>query len=57
MSRVIQEHVKKPLAEMILFGELEGGGHAEIDLVDDKVVIRAKPLDPKLRKQIEEVDA
>ena len=32
MERVIQEHVKKPLAEEILFGRLENGG---------KVIIRA----------------
>jgi len=57
MSRVIQEHVKKPLAEMILFGELEGGGHAEIDFVDGQVVLRAKPLEPKIRELSEDVDA
>ena len=42
MGRVIQEHVKKPLADLILFGELAGGGHAEVDYVDGKVVVRAK---------------
>ncbi|TNE91686.1 MAG: ATP-dependent Clp protease ATP-binding subunit ClpA [Deltaproteobacteria bacterium] len=41
MGRVIQEHVKKPLAEEILFGSLKEGGRAEIDLVEDKVVIRS----------------
>lgn len=34
MQRLIQEHIKKPLAEMILFGELaENGG--EVDIVVD----------------------
>jgi hypothetical protein len=27
MARVIQEHIKKPLAEEVLFGRLKSGGH------------------------------
>ncbi len=27
MARVIKEHIKKPMAEELLFGKLEGGGH------------------------------
>ena len=27
MARVIQEHIKKPLADEVLFGKLKGGGH------------------------------
>ena len=30
MARVIKEHIKKPLAEELLFGALEGGGHVLI---------------------------
>ena len=30
MARIIQEHIKRPLAEELLFGQLEGGGHAQI---------------------------
>jgi ATP-dependent Clp protease ATP-binding subunit ClpA len=30
MARVIQEHVKRPLAEELLFGKLAGGGQARI---------------------------
>jgi ATP-dependent Clp protease ATP-binding subunit ClpA len=41
MARVVQEHVKKPLAEEILFGALADGGTAEVDYVDGKVVVRA----------------
>jgi len=44
MGRVIQEHVKKALADLILFGELSEGGHAEVDYADKKVVIHARPL-------------
>ena len=32
MSRVIQEKIKKPLAEEILFGKLQGGGVARISV-------------------------
>ena len=37
MGRFIQEHVKKPLAEELLFGKLEKGGHVVIDLKDGKL--------------------
>jgi ATP-dependent Clp protease ATP-binding subunit ClpA len=32
MARVIQEHIKRPLAEELLFGRLEKGGHAFVDV-------------------------
>jgi ATP-dependent Clp protease ATP-binding subunit ClpA len=36
MKRLIQEQLKKPLAEMILFGELaEEGGSVDITVGDD----------------------
>lgn len=36
MQRLIQEKIKKPLAEMILFGDLaEGGGEVDIRVSDD----------------------
>ena len=34
MSRVIQENIKKPLAEEILFGRLMNGGIVRIDVAD-----------------------
>jgi len=40
MSRVIQEHLKKPLADELLFGKLAHGGRVEADLADRKVVFR-----------------
>jgi ATP-dependent Clp protease ATP-binding subunit ClpA len=40
MARVIQEHIKKPLAEMVLFGHLaESGGVVEITVEDGKLVL------------------
>ncbi|MDP6436832.1 MAG: ATP-dependent Clp protease ATP-binding subunit ClpA [Gammaproteobacteria bacterium] len=35
MARVIQEKIKRPLAEQLLFGELVDGGHVTIVLDDD----------------------
>ncbi|EED34992.1 ATP-dependent Clp protease ATP-binding subunit ClpA [Luminiphilus syltensis NOR5-1B] len=36
MARVIQEHIKKPLADMVLFGELSKGGSAVVSMKDDR---------------------
>jgi len=40
MSRVVQEHLKKGLADEILFGRLKHGGQVEADLVNDAVFFR-----------------
>lgn len=37
LGRVIQEHIKKPLAEELLFGKLTKGGVAKISLKDGKL--------------------
>ena len=34
MARVIQEHIKKPLAEELLFGRLSHGGRVRVSVVD-----------------------
>ena len=34
LGRVVQEHVKKPLAEELLFGRLTDGGTAKVDVKD-----------------------
>jgi ATP-dependent Clp protease ATP-binding subunit ClpA len=39
MERVIQEHIKKPLADAILFGELSQGGRVEVTADGDGLVI------------------
>jgi ATP-dependent Clp protease ATP-binding subunit ClpA len=51
MARVIQESIKRPLAEELLFGRLVGGGHAFVSLGDDdklKVDVRADSEQPLL---------
>jgi ATP-dependent Clp protease ATP-binding subunit ClpA len=37
LGRVIQDEVKRPLTDELLFGKLAGGGKVRIDAVDDKV--------------------
>ena len=41
LSRVVQEHIKKPLAELMLFGDLVNGGLAKIDLKGDALTVKA----------------
>jgi len=47
LARVVQEHIKKPLADMLLFGELTGGGLAFVDVEDGKLVVRGKAPVPR----------
>ena len=52
MARVIQEQIKKPLAEMVLFGELaENGGtlYVTVDEQQDALLLKAEAR-PKTRK-------
>ncbi len=45
MARVIQEHIKRPLAEELLFGSLEDGGHVKITVGDDgELELIAEPV-------------
>ncbi|MFN3265941.1 MAG: ATP-dependent Clp protease ATP-binding subunit ClpA [Deinococcales bacterium] len=39
LARVLEEHLKKPLAEEILFGRLKNGGQIAVDLVEDTLVL------------------
>jgi ATP-dependent Clp protease ATP-binding subunit ClpA len=36
MARIIQEHIKKPLADEVLFGKLKNGGHVKVITVKDE---------------------
>jgi ATP-dependent Clp protease ATP-binding subunit ClpA len=36
MARVIQEHIKKPLADEVLFGHLKNGGHVRVVVDKDE---------------------
>ena len=50
LARVIQEHIKKPLAEELLFGKLTKGGSVTVTLKDGKLAfefIASVPVLPK----------
>ena len=42
LQRVIDKEIKRPLAKMILFGELQQGGILQISCQDDKLVLTPK---------------
>jgi ATP-dependent Clp protease ATP-binding subunit ClpA len=42
MARVIQEHIKRPLAEELLFGRLEHGGHAFVTVANDELKVETR---------------
>jgi ATP-dependent Clp protease ATP-binding subunit ClpA len=55
LARVIQEHIKKPLADELLFGQLVKGGIAQVGLEGDKLTFAYKPdTTPKRREGEEE---
>jgi ATP-dependent Clp protease ATP-binding subunit ClpA len=39
LGRVIQEYIKKPLAEELLFGKLVKGGLVRVQVRDDAIVL------------------
>jgi ATP-dependent Clp protease ATP-binding subunit ClpA len=43
LSRVIQDEVKRPLSEELLFGQLEHGGNVELDAKDGGLTLTCKP--------------
>ena len=46
MARIIQEHIKRPLAEELLFGSLEHGGHAFVSVGnDDALKVESRSAD------------
>jgi len=47
MGRLIQEKVKQPLAEELLFGKLVGGGEVRVELKDDALAFEITPAAPK----------
>jgi ATP-dependent Clp protease ATP-binding subunit ClpA len=50
MARVIQEHIKRPLAEELLFGKLAEGGHVRVDVGSEGLVLICEPIVRELAK-------
>jgi ATP-dependent Clp protease ATP-binding subunit ClpA len=42
MARVIQENVKRPLADELLFGKLANGGRVYLSVSDGKLDVRVE---------------
>ncbi len=60
MARLIQEKVKQPLAEELLFGKLAHGGEVHVSVKDDKLAFElaaAAPKPAKPRKPRKSADA
>ena len=51
MGRLIQEKVKQPLAEELLFGKLVHGGEVTVKLKDDALSFEIEPAAPKKPKK------
>ena len=47
LSRVVQEHIKKPLADELLFGGLTNGGLVVVDAIDGQLRVSVKAPPPK----------
>ena len=45
LGRVVQENIKKQLADKILFGDLVMGGEVLVDVKKDKIVIQSYNTD------------
>jgi len=48
MARVIQDKIKRPLADELLFGKLVGGGRVSIDVREGELSVEASPEPEKL---------
>ncbi|MBV7434807.1 ATP-dependent Clp protease ATP-binding subunit ClpA [Cardiobacteriaceae bacterium TAE3-ERU3] len=57
MGRLIQKHIKQPLAEQLLFGSLaEHGGHVDIVIKDDKPELECRANRGEENTEAEETD-
>jgi ATP-dependent Clp protease ATP-binding subunit ClpA len=52
ISRKIQEHIKKPLSEALLFGELKKGGIVKLSINKNRLDLTFKPLSERQSKKI-----
>ena len=57
LARLVQEKIKKPLADHLLFGDLENGGVVEVTVIDNELVVtvaapRAQKTNNKSAKKV-----
>ncbi|MEP6344328.1 MAG: AAA family ATPase, partial [Parasphingorhabdus sp.] len=51
MGRLIQEKIKQPLAEELLFGKLKNGGEVKVHLKDNALTFEVTAAAPKAKKK------
>jgi ATP-dependent Clp protease ATP-binding subunit ClpA len=51
MGRLIQEKIKQPLAEELLFGKLVNGGEVKVHLKDNELTFEVTPSAPSAKKK------
>ena len=57
LGRLIQDSIKKPLAEELLFGSLIEGGTVFVELKNDKLIIKTESIQKESkRKKVEIID-
>jgi ATP-dependent Clp protease ATP-binding subunit ClpA len=47
LQRVIDKEIKRPMAKLMLFGDLKNGGLLNITVLNDKLLLVATPKEPK----------
>ncbi len=57
LARVIQESIKRPLAEELLFGKLMNGGEVRVHIRDDAPTFEIIPAAPRPKRQRKKVAA
>jgi ATP-dependent Clp protease ATP-binding subunit ClpA len=50
MGRLVQEKIKQPLAEELLFGKLVNGGEVKVRIKDNAPAFEIVPAAPKVSK-------
>ncbi len=52
MARLIQDKIKTPLSEELLFGKLENGGHVQVREVEDELVFAFESVEIKVAEAV-----
>ena len=50
MARLVQEKIKQPLAEELLFGKLVNGGEVKVRIKDNAPAFEISPAPPKISR-------
>jgi ATP-dependent Clp protease ATP-binding subunit ClpA len=56
LQRIIDKEIKRPLARLMLFGELKNGGSLNITVEDGKILLVAKPKVPRIANEVVKAD-